>query len=600
MSKEGDNSKLYSGSTLFIIVFLFLFVRIFQGIDVIDDGVHLNNIVAAFTSRADVSTFEPTSFLSNYIGGAWLAIAGEPNLLWARLGGVLIYALNAPIVFHILSDYFNRKKAFYAVLVSTLLITIFEYNLLIHYYTVPGLLFSIWLLFLHELLKTTPNRADFKSYGLLLGFLLVPIVLSRFTLILIALLPIPVAAYYMYTKNDPAKLKAASIYAAYGAVVGIILFAVFYHSLGFLGGYVSDMFSTVFSLLGIEKIIYGYSQNSTSQLLSVIDSAHTISFLQHIYTRDISYMITGMLFTSMTLFNLTQLSTFIGKKKADALVMVTTAVFVMFMSQQPGNVLDPLAEFVLVVTFAAATVLFAIFFYTDRGKNENLTLLMISGLFIMWITPVGTGTSIAKALHGMWLILPLCILKAYELRDSTNKKWLKSSLQFLDTILVSVVIISLFFHAINDFRDDVNRLSLNTEFKYKYLRGVYSTPQRVAVLDEMLSFVNNHTERGDVILDVDTPITYYLTETKPFFGKTCLLYYSLEALKTKSKLKIESGIRPKLFIYSKANTESRNWPNTNESKSIIHEYFRDEYVNNLDYTLVLENEAYAIYERGDG
>lgn len=116
-------NKYFNIYSLFSIAFLYNLAFIFQGFDVTDFGFHLTNQVNSFAFPPDMNLIRPMYFFTDFIGGMWLSISGSPNILWARLGGVLLASVNTIIIYSILTTYFEKEKVFPIVLISTLFIT---------------------------------------------------------------------------------------------------------------------------------------------------------------------------------------------------------------------------------------------------------------------------------------------------------------------------------------------------------------------------------------------------------------------------------------------------------------------------------------------
>ena len=119
--------------------------------------------------------------------------------------------------------------------------------------------------------------------------------------------------------------------------------------------------------------------------------------------------------------------------------------------------------------------------------------------------------------------MPLTILCGYQLKISSKKEIFRSIFSIMDCALLSLFILSLFFHATDVYRDDINRFNLNTEFSSPGLQGIYSTPDRVEVVDEILVKTKELTNKNDkVLMGISIPMLYYLTETSPSLGNPWL------------------------------------------------------------------------------
>lgn len=578
--------KYFNGYTLFSSVLLFHLIWIFQGLDVTDLGSHLTNQACSFSGHVTVGV-APMVFLTDFFGGMWLNIAGNPNILWARFGGTLLFSLNTLISYKILSCYFDRQKTFFIVFAATLFITM-RTSALIHYYNFPALLLNLELLIFNQLLNSPLEKTAFKVYSFLLGFMAISIILARFPLILIVFIPVILLSHYVITKDDITELKRSAPYVISGVFAAVILFMLFYSSIGFLHSYIEAISARLFnSIIG--------NAEEVSQRFSML------TMLKH-YLRE--YLFEVINYTAIALIGLYFISFLkdrINNKIANlALVAILLIGFILFVVFNFGVNVYVYA----LIRLSIGLILFVsyIFFMHDRGRCKNLSLLLLVSGFVMLISPIGSTGGVLKSKDGMWLILPLVLLLTYELRETIDNKRLRAMVSFNTAIILLLVVLSLFFHFTNICRDDPNRFNLNAVFKYKHLRHVYSQKSRVDVLDEALMQIDKLTEKNDTVLMINgIPLFYYLTQTRPFFGPAWLFVdRPCSKIERMYEMAIDSKRYPKLFVYSKVDTRSPGWPDDTIGRLTTKdlpklEYLKDKYINDLTYVLVWENAAFAIY-----
>ncbi len=162
-----------------------------------------------------------------------------------------------------------------------------------------------------------------------------------------------------------------------------------------------------------------------------------------------------------------------------------------------------------------------------------------------------------------------------------------------------------FFNITYIYRDDTNRLNLNTEFSDPSLKGVYSTADRVKAVDELIYQIRKHSDKNDeILLANNISIFHYLTETKPSFGNPWIEGISLDEIKEKQRELEEKKELPKLFIYSKISGHDHRFPNAdindnednNDNEDTIRiRYLKNRYANDLNYTILWKNKAFVIY-----
>jgi len=346
----------------------------------------------------------------------------------------------------------------------------------------------------------------------------------------------------------------------------------------------------------------------SSLLATAVDSAtgadtvHNFKALIKSYIRD-SIIIAG--YTSWLFLGLYLISIIgrrLGDRVAHGLVFLASLITILLFALL-GLSIDSSAVVILEIGFGVVILLSGIFFIICRSEDRNITLLLLAGITTMVITPIGSGSGMVRLAYGMWLILPLSILLTYKITSSVRSNGILSILYLLTCLLPVMLILSLFFHATNIYRDNQNRFELNTEFSSHSLRGIYSTRDRVKVLDELLFQLQSYTNEGDKVLAViSIPLIHYLTRTRPALGYSWPGVCRLDKIKERQRSLENAKSFPSLFVFSKISTRDQNWPNTTiigegEVNTQILEYLKNEYINRLQYSLLWENSTFAIYLR---
>lgn len=576
---------------MFACIFTFNLLFIFQGLDTTDFGYHMTHQVLSFTLKPEAEYTVPMIYLTDFIGGMWLSIIGHPNVLWARLGGVLLEALNAVIIFSILGDYFDKRKVFFVVFISSIIISLFP-MVYIHYFTFPAFLTNIALWTLNKAIRSSTWSKRNDIYSFFLGFMVVPIILSRITLLLILIIPILFTIYYFKNGKEFTYLKRMFSPAVKGILFSVICFGLIYWYLGILDDYFLN--------------VIGPLSASAKANTSEIESHHVIGTLIKSYVIEYIKIIILSLGFILGVYTFSIIKEKIEKKTFYLLMLLLTFLTVCFIFylERIGYTLYfvmRLMDFFIGVVITLSLI----YFIYDKSRNKNIDLLLISGIAIMMINPIGSDTGLYKSEYGMWLPLPLSFLCLYKIREDVRNSGTRfSSMLSLTTIfLVFLLISTVSLHATFVYQDDSNRFKLNTEFSDPSLKGVYSTSSRVELVDELLSQTKKYSDKNDKILIIDDiPIFYYLTETKPSFGEPWTNLMSFDKIKEKQRELENKKELPKLFIYSKVDTSKARWPeegidNQKRDGEEKLRYLKIRYTNNLNYSLLWENEAFAIYGR---
>jgi len=269
---------------MFTIVFLYNLLFIFQGLDLSDFGYHMTNQVFSFTISPEIKYIEPTIYLTDFIGGMWLSLIGHPNVLWARLGGVLLVALNAAIIFSILKNYFEQRNVFFVVFVSSIFITTHP-QMYIHYFTFPAFLFNIELLVFNQVILSDSGSKKSKIYSFFLGLMAIPIILSRVSLILIFIIPVLFFIYIHVRKKEVMCLEKITSPTIIGIFFSGILFGLFFRYLGIL----NDLFSNIIGTLV-------FSATNVTNKTSYMASGHSMVSLIDAYISDDIFIINLLLY----------------------------------------------------------------------------------------------------------------------------------------------------------------------------------------------------------------------------------------------------------------------------------------------------------------
>lgn len=566
--------------SVFCIVFFFNILWIFQGFDVTDTGFHLTNQALAF-SKNPYPGIPMIIFLSDFVGGFWLWLYGSPSLFWAKLGWCLISALNALLVFLILKQFFSERNVFYTVLGVSILITALDNQEIIHYFSFPALLMTLGLYIFTQSLFSKVTSKKFKIYNFLLGFLFIPLVLSRISLILTILIPISLLGYKKIVGGTYPS-KQAIHYAIAGVIISLIAFAIFYNYLG-----VTNRF--------LDSILYSSPMGQT-----IGREEYTLSSLAEEYIKDYNTSLKYALIVCALFLLITSIKEI--TEVLDTNVLITITLVLGALTSMNSNLHFFIHTIIGVLT--ELMLLIALIYLWRTRENKKLNLIVVSAIGVLIITPLGSGGGLYKSYFGFWLSLPLTVLIYSELKHKFKNKYIKNIFSVNIRTLAIVLLIIGCVLQYNYIYRDASREELDTEFNYSYLDHIYSSSKRVEVVDEALAEINRLTSKNDEVLMVNViPMFYYLTETKPVFGKSWLFLDTKGRIEEECKKAIQNNKVPMIFVYAKINTADNNWPLTenrlreNDGEKL--EYLKMEFIKKANYSHIFENEAFIIYKRPD-
>ena len=220
-----QRTDLWNKVFLFLIttlsVFVILIPRTFFGFDLTDTFFALELQVLL---ERDGPVYWNYIFLTNYIGLLWIKLCPIDNLFWwCHLGGVLTISLTSGLSFLIADKLLDvsRKIICAAVIVATVMVSWANCSLLVNYYTVPTLIFTL-LLYLVLFI-----RLDRWSLFFVIGLLSAAEIGSRWPTAVLFIIPFVYIVFRKLTDSDFSltRLKeyfpAVLIYLA-GLVIGIL------------------------------------------------------------------------------------------------------------------------------------------------------------------------------------------------------------------------------------------------------------------------------------------------------------------------------------------------------------------------------------------
>jgi hypothetical protein len=581
-------NRLFNKYVLALVLFPIFFLLAFQGFDVTDWGFHFTNQYLLLEYPPSSIHINPMYILSDAAGGLWLHLLSTPSVFWGKLGGAVLFSFCAFIVASILEDYFPQREVFFCVLICSIFLTAYI-SQYVNYFTFPALLILIFFWVFNKLMSVPGNSRNFAAYAFMLGFLLVPIILSRFTLIVMILFLPLLALYYRWTGRPLEGFFRGVGYATVGVIVSTGLAACMLHRFGILEVYVDII---------RQQLLYSATD---SEVYASYTYKHSMVTLFRSYISQYIHVLIGVFVFIGGVFTISRLKEKISQHWITlglAIATISGLIFGLATHIRGFN----FALSYMPRVFIGIVILFALLFlYHHERSDKNLALLLIVSGVVMIINPLGSDSGILKSIHAFWLALPLAMLCMYRLGRQTENKFVQATSTLIPTILLLLLIIGIFMQGGNVYRDDPNRLNLTTPFQSPQLFGTHSTPERVRVSDELISIIERETEPGDYVLMVNhMPMFYYLTGTRPALGQPWLFLFSEESIMGLEEERVRTGeIQPKLFIYSKINTRDRYWPlgdtplkETDEAKL---DYLKGQYIDTYQYSYLWENDAFAVY-----
>lgn len=384
-----------------------------------------------------------------------------------------------------------------------------------------------------------------------------------------------------------------------GVFCGIIMFLILYHLFGISDHFYKYINQMLFSLF--ERI--DASDPNIQEYKSNMMQFNYINLLKS-YAKDsgraLIYAIASIGVFSVIAFFKEKMSRIIQPFSMHLLVMLILGVIFLacrfLLHLHTDMIIFFLMDFILIIG--------ALYLIYGPKDDETLSLLLISSILVMLITPLGSNTGLWKVVYGMWIALPLAFLLSYDLYDRVDNISVRRMLSLNTALILLLFSISVYVHYRNISRDDQNRLHLNTPFQFKYLTNLYSHNERAKTVDDVLNQITFLTKKDDKVLMIDKIFMfYYLTETKPVWPLFWLVTKSKNDMDKLIQDLVDKNIYPKILVFSKVDARTNDWPEGPASRNFfpdeypIMEYVIDSFVKRLHYQAIWENNAFIIYKR---
>lgn len=574
---------------MFAALAAFQSIWIFQGldgVDLADAGMYLTFQVQSFPRppRAeDTYIYEFARFLTDYVGGMWLALPGEPGLLWARIGGVLVQSLTGLVCYILLSAHFESKKVFRVVLVCALFITSLTHCLAIHHYTFPALLVGLALLAFDRLLTSRAGTLRSKSLALLLGFLLVSVALARLPLFTCAVVMLPIlSASGAAGPSNKMERRTKALWTIAGMLISAALYGLLYQWLRVLNPYVVSVYELVAGSIRADAEVTDH---------------HQMSGLLQSYLAGYGKYLAAGLVGGGVLLGLWRVRTWVGQRAMTAgLALVAVGGYVLLAQHHGIRIATSKVMCGLGVAVVFAGVLY---FLLMRGRGKAFGPLLLASVLSMLLGPLGSGSGLSMMYYGMWVALPLAFLVMDLVKKEVGSRRIAWVCSLKDLALWLMVPLGIVAHYNNLLGDRKNRLEHDTEFTHCALRHIHSYPTRVAQVDAALTKIGELAGKGDSILIVGGGLSlfHFLTQTKPFLGNPQPGLETLPVLRRRIHTALENNQFPKVVVLLKGASSPSGGTIVpgRAAMSPKFEYLRAHYIDKIGYRLVWENSLCEMY-----
>jgi hypothetical protein len=568
----------------FFLLFFFQLTNIFQGIDLSDEGFFASFYQQIY-NQPETAQYNFMFWFSGIAGGAFVYLFPDLGLWGIRLAGVLVTTSTVIVSYHLLKKYLNPGY----LKLGLLMVVFFINNNVkeIHYNDLSALLNVITICFLLNGLKQN------KWIKIFLAGVIVS--LSTFTrLPNILCLGLGLAIfYYGYHYKINFKKQISQLFV-FGAGF-IFLTAVILGIMKMTGHY--EIFLNSLKLLskmgsGDEKSFYG-------PMVLIKNFALT-------YYSALKFT----LFILLLILPILLAVSFAGKKRLNV-KWVTEGIKYLIVLFICALFVKGILDNVSILYFYTGLILITTLLIFFTKTNTELKLLALAGCFILVTYPFSSSAGLfTVGIYSVWLSLPIAVDYLFRMKLSDNrfthfinkifdKAGLKITESQLNQIKKYTVIVCLFGSLVYTYRypwfDRHDRLKMTSSLNNKYLRGIFTTKERAAILNELFTEIQKYVRPNDYLLCYQNiPLINYVTATRPYMRNSLPWFYDAETFKTELYKGLEETKVLPVVVMQKIKFAgvSSNWPDPTPSPEDVETYNRKNEPRNAYMKEFLQTENY--------
>jgi len=553
------------------------------GLDVTDHGFQLTNQWLFFAHPDEYRWGE--IWLSDWIGGYWMHLAGDPGLLWARAGAAIIATLSGGLCLLILLHHVAIGPAALLVVAATLAC---ELRLAgpIDYYRAPAIFLIAAFACLLRLGDPPRTRRRLLVWSTAYGCLMTAAIMARISLLPALLTPVLLVATRWWHRGGlhgqqiPAMATAliVSVAALVAAVMGITAIGradqwlAFLHGGGDLAGNPAHDPTVLINR-------YFWQATEVSIFATIIGGV-LLLLLGAVSPRRAPATRLGC---GITLATAAAIAMYFGRD------WVAT-------SARHYEMLVPGTAVIL-----AVGLLITGRWTPTRLRARDRDLLVVAAALPVFLM-AGAATGLHVMIHGAWLIIPAAAIGAYRAAGRTNR----AGRVVRATVIGGLILVAIAGAAqrmIGATRDARDLRRMTHQLEHPKLRGVWTHPARAIVVNELTAELDRRCAPGDVVLAYNhIPIVHYLTETIPAMDMPWPSGMSKTFIDRRLAAFGKTDPMPSLVVRATTNARDRDWPAgplAEQPLRIRRNLERiDRGIASLGFRPTWSNEAFQILERG--
>jgi len=482
-----------------------------KGIDLTDEGMYLST--AMRFSMDDIpfrDEFMSRLFQFNILLSPVFMLYPDISLLQMRCLGLLLHIVSLLVLFLFLSRY---APPFLTALLCAIMFFINNfYGILSPSYNSLSSDFSIitmasWLFAIRS--DKGSHRFLFSA---LAGFFFSFVVLSYSSLAFLICIPLALIIVGLYSSDEPNIYLQSSI--VFVATFGIIILIAFLLIASF--GILPDFVQGFIEAKGTTRV----------GINGLFDKLHAL-FIEFCRIAPKGFVLLIIFFFSMLFFVMP------SKGNKTELIFGIIGIISIIVVLFTFPVLLGKETNLVTLAFAVLHASLVLFFKSkprfklprDRNWNKVKNIAIIWGLFSSLVYGMSSGMSLRACLLGATPLYVVALVALFLfVNDFLSQNNSLSIRRKVWPVVYYTVILTFLITGINfNFHYIYNEAEvekLTTPFiKNHKLVGIYSTSEKVRIIEELLSYLNKKVKRKDYFLAYNhIPMLYFLTHTRPAYG----------------------------------------------------------------------------------
>ncbi|TPH17052.1 glycosyltransferase family 39 protein [Litorilituus lipolyticus] len=564
----------------FIVFYPWYFVG--NGVDLTDTGFWLTYYKNFFDTPESAINAFPVWF-SLIIGSVTNFLLGGFGVFGFNIAQIITMYLSLYFIYRLLRSY--TSKLFLLILLSVTIVFVnIDASTVVNYDALTALFYLMAIYFIYIGLSERKNRYLLIS-GVVIGlniFIRLPNLLGLILIISIL--------YFDYISNS---LNVNTVKRISWVFFGCLI--------------------TVVAVLGFMKFIghFDFYLDGLSKLLEKSrDSSqgHKVSSLLQSFISDYVYAIKEGAFLTLCLLLIAwccQVCAF--KKVLFSIVVFLTSVLIALYLMKISNIFDNHNYYYLDKgIFGVYYILLGfVLFKTSKSMPDFSTIALLS-LLITVLIPLGSNTSLRKAISGMYIGLPVILIylnlvKSLNVRliilNNSTVKYLRICL--LSSIAIFSLITSTLYFA--SYCDSRKKHQMLTSIEHPLLKFKYTTPQRADVLTNVLNALKSIEKNYEYMFTFGRiPLLQYLSDKKQYIDNPNPLFESSNKIEIKLKEASEVKSLP-IVVSAKTDTSRKEWPvesNRVSSNPAMNDVIQ-QFLEKNNYVIYWESDDFKILVPGN-